>query len=80
MLTFMNKVFKAYSNQLDANIICILLLQELTTEQRREEQIKYGIYFDDDYNYLQHLKHTREVTMVVQPVSIHNITMLKKTE
>lgn len=76
----MNKVFKAYYNQLDANIICILLLQELTTEQRREEQIKYGIYFDDDYNYLQHLKHTREVTMVVQPVSIHNITMLKKTE
>lgn len=80
MLTFMNKVFKAYSNQLDANIICILLLQELTTEQRREEQIKYGIYFDDDYNYLQHLKHTREVTMVVQPVSIRNITVLKKTE
>lgn len=76
----MNKVFKAYSNQLDANIICILLLQELTTEQRREEQIKYGIYFDDDYNYLQHLKHTREVTMVVQPVSIRNITVLKKTE
>lgn len=25
-------------------------------EQRLEEQHKYGIYFDDDYNYLQHLK------------------------
>ncbi|KPM07766.1 LTV1-like protein [Sarcoptes scabiei] len=24
-------------------------------DSRREEQIKYGIYFDDDYNYLQHL-------------------------
>ncbi|XP_058974826.1 protein LTV1 homolog [Musca domestica] len=25
-------------------------------EKRREEQKKYGIHFDDDYNYLQHLK------------------------
>uniref|UniRef100_A0A0C9SCJ3 Protein LTV1 homolog n=1 Tax=Amblyomma americanum TaxID=6943 RepID=A0A0C9SCJ3_AMBAM len=25
-------------------------------EKRKEEQRKYGIYFDDDYNYLQHLK------------------------
>ncbi|XP_064483547.1 protein LTV1 homolog isoform X2 [Ornithodoros turicata] len=25
-------------------------------ERRKEEQHKYGIYFDDDYNYLQHLK------------------------
>ena len=26
------------------------------TKRRREEQKKYGIYFDDDYNYLQHLR------------------------
>ncbi|XP_047035095.1 protein LTV1 homolog [Helicoverpa zea] len=44
---------------------------DLTPEQRREEQIKYGIYFDDDYNYLQHLKDSREVTLVVQPKPIH---------
>ncbi|XP_026750431.2 protein LTV1 homolog [Galleria mellonella] len=44
---------------------------ELTPEQRREEQIKYGIYFDDDYNYLQHLKDTSEVTMVMQPKTSH---------
>lgn len=25
-------------------------------EKRKEKQRKYGIYFDDDYNYLQHLK------------------------
>lgn len=25
-------------------------------EQRREEQRKYGVFFDDDYDYLQHLK------------------------
>lgn len=46
-----------------------ILFKELTLEQRKEEQHKYGIYFDDDYNYLQHLKDTREVTMVLQPVS-----------
>ncbi|XP_046973559.1 protein LTV1 homolog [Vanessa cardui] len=44
---------------------------ELTAEQRVEEQRKYGIYFDDDYNYLQHLKDTREVTMVLQPKTTH---------
>ncbi|XP_034826344.1 protein LTV1 homolog [Maniola hyperantus] len=44
---------------------------ELTPEQRREEQMKYGVYFDDDYNYLQHLKDTREVTLVLQPKSSH---------
>ncbi|CAK1543476.1 unnamed protein product [Leptosia nina] len=44
---------------------------ELTPEQQKEEQRKYGIYFDDDYNYLQHLKDTKEVTLVVQPKPIH---------
>ncbi|CAG5043853.1 unnamed protein product [Parnassius apollo] len=44
---------------------------DLTLEQRKEEQRKYGIYFDDDYNYLQHLKDTKEVTMVLQPKATH---------
>ncbi|RVE41885.1 hypothetical protein evm_013459 [Chilo suppressalis] len=44
---------------------------DLTPDQRKEEQMKYGIFFDDDYNYLQHLKDTREVTMVLQPKSTH---------
>ncbi|XP_068624961.1 protein LTV1 homolog [Battus philenor] len=44
---------------------------DLTLDQRKEEQRKYGIYFDDDYNYLQHLKDTQEVTMVLQPKAIH---------
>lgn len=30
-------------------------------EKRKEEQRKYGIYFDDDYNYLQHLKDVNAV-------------------
>ncbi|XP_053618389.1 protein LTV1 homolog [Plodia interpunctella] len=44
---------------------------DLTPEQRKEEQMKYGIYFDDDYNYLQHLKDTKEVTMLLQPKPTH---------
>ncbi|XP_075985562.1 LTV1 ribosome biogenesis factor [Anticarsia gemmatalis] len=53
---------------------------ELTPEQRREEQVKYGIYFDDDYNYLQHLKDTREVTLVVQPKIPHKCKEKATTE
>lgn len=30
-------------------------------EKRKEKQRKYGIYFDDDYNYLQHLKDVNRV-------------------
>lgn len=33
-------------------------------EKRIEEQRKYGIYFDDDYDYLQHLKDSDEVSTV----------------
>lgn len=29
-------------------------------KKRKEEQVKYGIYYEDDYNYLQHLKDTNE--------------------
>jgi len=32
--------------------------------KRKEEQLKYGIYFDDDYDYLQHLKDTQEVSSI----------------
>ncbi|KAF0290286.1 Protein LTV1 [Amphibalanus amphitrite] len=31
---------------------------------QREQQMKYGIYFDDDYNYLQHIKPSRKQDVV----------------
>lgn len=37
-----------------------LLLQE-KNETRREEQRKFGVFFDDDYDYMQHLKDTDEI-------------------
>ncbi|KAI4501605.1 hypothetical protein M0802_003482 [Mischocyttarus mexicanus] len=45
----------------------------LEKKNRIEEQQKYGIYFDDDYDYLQHLKNvnTLDVEWVhVEPVNI----------
>ncbi len=33
-------------------------------EARREEQRKFGVYFDDDYDYLQHLRGPGEVDEV----------------
>lgn len=32
-----------------------------TELERKSEQVKYGIYYDDDYNYLQHLVDIEEV-------------------
>lgn len=33
-----------------------VLLSKVNDEERRAEQRKYGVFFDDDYDYLQHLK------------------------
>ncbi|XP_004609050.2 protein LTV1 homolog [Sorex araneus] len=34
----------------------LLPAQKINDEDRRAEQRKYGVFFDDDYDYLQHLK------------------------
>ncbi|XP_037620471.1 protein LTV1 homolog isoform X2 [Sebastes umbrosus] len=34
----------------------VLLAATKDTEKRRDEQREFGVFFDDDYNYLQHLK------------------------
>ncbi|CAO2628426.1 Protein LTV1 homolog [Lemmus lemmus] len=34
----------------------LLPTQKVSAEERRAEQRKYGVFFDDDYDYLQHLK------------------------
>ncbi|XP_078037900.1 LTV1 ribosome biogenesis factor [Augochlora pura] len=35
--------------------------RNLNDDKRKEEQQKYGIYFDDDYDYLQHLKDVKSL-------------------
>ncbi|KAG8444307.1 hypothetical protein GDO86_009477 [Hymenochirus boettgeri] len=34
----------------------LLPTEKVETEKRKDEQRKFGVFFDDDYNYLQHLK------------------------
>ncbi|XP_034949649.1 protein LTV1 homolog [Chelonus insularis] len=37
-------------------------------EKRKEEQRKYGVFYEDDYNYLQHLKDVNKVEVEWAPV------------
>lgn len=36
-------------------------------KKNKEEEVKYGIYFDDDYDYLQHLKECRSNDFILLP-------------
>ncbi|PSN51643.1 Protein LTV1 [Blattella germanica] len=36
--------------------------------KRKEEQQKYGIFFDDDYDYLQHLRDANQISVDWEPV------------
>jgi len=36
------------------------VLQSTQENESKEEEQKFGVYFDDDYNYLQHLRGTKE--------------------
>ncbi|XP_017312729.1 protein LTV1 homolog isoform X3 [Ictalurus punctatus] len=38
---------------------------KIEVEKRREEQRKYGVFFDDDYNYLQHLREASQPAELV---------------
>ncbi|KAG9493584.1 hypothetical protein GDO78_001466 [Eleutherodactylus coqui] len=42
----------------------LLPTEKVEREKRKEEQRKFGVFFDDDYNYLQHLKETGPAELV----------------
>lgn len=42
-----------------------LRLFQAEAEKRREEQRNFGVFFDDDYNYLQHLKESSGLSELV---------------
>lgn len=42
--------------------------QKEDDEKRREQQRQYGVFFDDDYDYLQHLKEASAPTELVPSV------------
>jgi len=52
---------------------------EQTTEERLEEQRKFGVFYDDEYDYLQHLRDVNEL----QNVSLgdpHEVVVKDTTE
>lgn len=58
-------------NNQNENAKPILSKEELEIK-RKEEQRKYGIRFDDDYNYLQHLKDCNKLVTDWEPVENAN--------
>lgn len=44
------------------------------SEKRIEEQRKFGIYYDDDYNYLQHLRDVKSLSVEWQRVENTNVS------
>lgn len=56
---------------------------QFQVEARREEQRQFGVFFDDDYDYMQHLKDTNEiyqVGIVDRVYSEHNGEVKVRTE
>lgn len=47
-------------------LIVLLLFFQAETEKRREEQRNFGVFFDDDYDYLQHLKESSGPSELVE--------------
>lgn len=41
---------------------------QMDTEKRKKEQAKFGVYFDDDYDYLQHLREPGRNEVYWEPV------------
>lgn len=48
----------------------LLPATKVEAEKRREEQRKFGVFFDDDYDYLQHLKEASAQTELVSAVDL----------
>lgn len=48
--------------------------------KKKEEQIKYGIYFDDEYDYLQHLRDPKDNPVAMERVFIPAKTKSKAVE
>ncbi|OXU28929.1 hypothetical protein TSAR_007434 [Trichomalopsis sarcophagae] len=50
----------------------------LSSDKRKEEQQKYGVFFDDEYDYLQHLKDVNTLTAEWEKVEPTNKVDVKK--
>lgn len=46
-------------------------VSQVEPDKRREEQREFGVFFDDDYNYLQHLKEAAPTAELVADEPAH---------
>lgn len=57
---------------------------QVEAEKRREEQRNFGVFFDDDYDYLQHLKESSGKSELVasepQPVDHKSVNLHEDAE
>jgi len=54
-----------------------VLVAAKSKDAMKEEQHKYGVYFEDDYNYLQHLRDVRELSQV-EPTEVYRLDKKEK--
>ena len=48
-------------------------------EERKKEQQEYGVFYDDDYNYLQHLKPRTDTSLEPLPSNV-TVVEAKKSD
>ncbi|KAK7165729.1 hypothetical protein R3I93_005720 [Phoxinus phoxinus] len=58
----------------------LLPTAKVEVEKRREEQRKFGVFFDDDYNYLQHLREAPQPVELVSTPRVHRDARPKPEE
>ncbi|KAK2909320.1 hypothetical protein QQF64_000556 [Cirrhinus molitorella] len=58
----------------------LLPAAKVEVEKRKEEQRKFGVFFDDDYNYLQHLRESSQPAQLVSAPFFHIDTRAKPAQ
>ena len=56
-----------------------VLVPQVKKNKNKEEEHKYGIFFDDEYDYLQHLKDSSELSTEWEPVDYKSNIRVKST-
>lgn len=58
----------------------LLVFAQVEADKRREEQRNFGVFFDDDYDYLQHLKEASSTSELVASGGSYSDRQLKDEE
>lgn len=56
------------------------MFSQVDVEKRKEELQKFGVFFDDDYDYLQHMKDVSQTTALVSNPQVNRDARSRTTE